>query len=225
MNENMKETNEEIEIDLQRLMNAVVNKSWLVGIVAVICAVAAFLGTFFFVTPMYQSSVMFYVNNSSLSLSDAAMSITSGDISASRGLVKNYIIILNTRETLNDVIDYAESDLTYGQLKGMITAEAVESTEIFRVVVTGPEPKETEQIASAIAYILPKRIATIIEGTSAKVVDSAVLPSRPSSPNYTTNTTYRNDFQYWQYSSKGYVDGISGKPVAANPDHKLNLKK
>ena len=54
MNENMKETNEEIEIDLQRLMNAVVNKSWLVGIVAVICAVAAFLGTFFFVTPMYS---------------------------------------------------------------------------------------------------------------------------------------------------------------------------
>ena len=188
MNENMKETNEEIEIDLQRLMNAVVNKSWLVGIVAVICAVAAFLGTFFFVTPMYQSSVMFYVNNSSLSLSDAAMSITSGDISASRGLVKNYIIILNTRETLNDVIDYAESDLTYGQLKGMISAEAVESTEIFRVVVTGAEPKETEQIASAIAYILPKRISTIIEGTSAKVVDSAVLPSRPSSPNYTKNT-------------------------------------
>ena len=26
--------------------------------------------------------------------------------------------------------------------------------------------------------------------------------------NYTTNTTYQNDFQYWQYSSKGYIDGI-----------------
>ena len=188
MNENIKDRNEEIEIDLQRLVNAVMNKSWLVGIVAVVCAVVAFLGTFFFITPMYESSVMFYVNNSSLSLGDAAMSITTGDISASRGLVKNYIIILNTRETLNDVIDYADSDLTYKELKGMISAEAVESTEIFEVVVTSSSPKEAEEIANAIAYILPKRISTIIEGTSAKVVDSAVLPSRPSSPNYTKNT-------------------------------------
>lgn len=28
--------------------------------------------------------------------------------------------------------------------------------------------------------------------------------------NYTTNTTYQNDFDYWQYTSKGYVDGIEG---------------
>ena len=188
MNENIKDRNEEIEIDLQRLVNAVMNKSWLVGIVAVVCAVVAFLGTFFFITPMYESSVMFYVNNSSLSLGEAAMSITTGDISASRGLVKNYIIILNTRETLNDVIDYADSDLTYSELKKMISAEAVESTEIFEVVVTNSNPKEAEELASAIAYILPKRISTIVEGTSAKVVDSAVLPSRPSSPNYTKNT-------------------------------------
>ena len=188
MNEKMTEKNQEIEIDLQRLINAVVNKSWLVGIVAVVCAVLAFLGTFFFITPMYQSSAMFYVNNTAFSLGDAAMSITTGDISASRGLVKNYIIILNTRETLNDVIDYADSDLTYAELKRMITAEAVDSTEIFEVVVTSSDPREAEQLADAIAYIMPKRIASIIEGTSAKVVDSAVLPSRPSSPNYTKNT-------------------------------------
>ena len=188
MNETIREKNEEIEIDLSRLLNAVLNKAWLVGIVAVVCAVIAFLGTFFFITPMYQSSAMFYVNNSSISLGDAAASITTGDISASRGLVKNYIIILNTRETLNDVIDYAGVDLTYGQVKGMISAEAVENTEIFQVVVTSADPRQAEQIADAIAYVMPKRISSIIEGTSAKIVDSAVLPSRPSSPNYTKNT-------------------------------------
>ena len=188
MNEKITERNEEIEIDLQRLLNAVLNKTWLVAIVAVVCAVITFLGTFFFVTPMYKSSAMFYVNNSAFSLGDAAMSITTGDISASRGLVKNYIIILNTRETLNDVIDYAGVDLSYKEIKSMISAEAVDSTEIFEVVVTSPDPKEAEVIADAIAYIMPKRISSIIEGTSAKVVDSAVLPSRPSSPNYTKNT-------------------------------------
>lgn len=183
-----KMNNDEIEIDLQRLFAALVKRSWLIVAIAVLCAVAAFLGTFFFITPEYQSSAMFYVNNNSLSLGEASLSISSSDISASRGLVKSYIVILNTRESLNDVIDYAGVDRTYSELKGMISAAAVDSTEIFEVVVTSTDPQEAEKIADAIAYILPKRISSIIEGTSAKVVDSAVLPASPSSPSYIKNT-------------------------------------
>ena len=180
--------NQEMEIDVQRLFSALLNKAWLIGLVAVVCAVLTLLGTLFFVTPEYQSTAMFYVNNNDLSLGDASFSISSGDISASRGLVKSYIVILNTRESLNAVIDYADSDLTYGQLRGMISASAVDSTEIFRVVVTSTDPKEAKEIADAIAYVLPKRISSIVEGTSAKVVDSAVKPAATSSPNYTKNT-------------------------------------
>lgn len=188
MDEKNIKKNDEIEIDLQRLIGALLNKAWLIGIVAMVCAVVTFVATFFFVTPLYKSSAMFYVNNSSLSLGEASLSITSSDISASRGLVKSYIVILNTRESLNDVIDYAGVDRTYGELKGMISAASVDSTEIFEVVVTSPDPQEAEKIADAIAYILPKRISSIIEGTSAKVVDSAVVAASPSSPSYTKNT-------------------------------------
>ena len=99
--------NEEFEIDIKRLVGALINKAWLIGIVAAVCAAMMFVYTFFFVTPLYKSSAMFYVNNSSLSLGEATLSISSADISASRGLVKSYIVIMNTRETLNDVIDYA----------------------------------------------------------------------------------------------------------------------
>lgn len=183
----MLEKNDEIEIDLQRLFAAILNKVWLVGLVAVICAVLTWLVTFFFVTPQYQSSVMFYVNNSSQTQSETSASISSGDISASRGLVKSYIVILNTRESLIDVIEYADVDRSVSEVKGMISAEAVDSTEIFRVVVTSPDPEEAEKIAAAIADVLPRRITSIIEGTSAKVVDSAAYEAKLSSPNYTKN--------------------------------------
>ena len=180
--------NDEIEIDLQRLFAALYKKAWLIALAAVVCAVAALLVTILFITPTYQSAAMFYVNNNSLSLGDASVSISSSDISASKSLVKSYIVILETRETLVDVIDYAGVDRTPAQVKSMLSAAAVDSTEIFRVVVTSEDPKEAKAIADAIAYILPKRISSIIEGTSAKVVDSAVLPTRASAPNYTKNT-------------------------------------
>ena len=182
------EKSEELEIDLQQVAGALMGKAWLIAIVSVVCAVVVLLGTIFFVTPTYKSAAMFYVNNNSMSLGDVASSLTSSDLSASRGLVKSYIVILNTRETLNDVIDYAEADLTYKELKRMITAEAVDSTEIFQVEVTSPDAKEAEAIANAIAYILPKRITSIIDGTSAKVVESAVEAASPSGPSYAKNT-------------------------------------
>ena len=186
MNENHSEK-KEFEIDVQRLLGALLKRAWLVAVAAVAGAVLALVVTAFFVTPMYQSSAMFYVNNSNLSLGDASVSISSGDLSTSRNLVNSYIVILKTRESLNEVIDYAEVDRDYTEVLEMISASAVNQTEVFEVVVTSPDPEEAEKIANAIAYILPKRISNIIEGTSAKVVSSAIVAAKPSSPSYSNN--------------------------------------
>ena len=188
MNENELRQKEEIEIDMGRVFRAVMNKAWLVAIVAVLCAVLTFLGTFFLVTPQYEAAAKFYVNNSNLSLGDASLSISSGDLTTSRSLVDSYIVILNTRETLIDVIDYSGVSRSYGEVRNMLTAASVNETEIFQVTVTSPDPQEAERIANAIAYILPKRIGTIIDGTSARVAEAAVVPSSPSSPSYPKNT-------------------------------------
>ena len=187
MDEQIKSNDEVEEVNFKRLLDAVLSKAWLIVAVSLIGALVMVAVTFFFITPQYQSSAMFYVNNNAISV-NTSLSIDSGDISASKSLVNTYIVILNTRETLQEVIDYAGVHRSYSELKNMIAAESVDETEVFRVVVTSASPKEAEQIADAIAYILPKRISSIVEGTSAKIVDSAVVPSSPSSPSYTINT-------------------------------------
>lgn len=187
MNNNTQISNEEFEIDLGRVLHAVWSKIWLVILISVLCAVLMFTVTHFLITPQYESTAMFYVNNSSLSVGDTSFSISSGDLSTSRNLVDSYIVILNTRETFNEVIDYTDSTRTYSELKDMISASAVNETEIFKVTVTSPDPMEAERLANAIAQVLPDRIDTIIDGTSAKIVDSAIAASKPSSPSYTKN--------------------------------------
>lgn len=188
MNSRIIERNGETEIDLKKLFRGLLKKAWLIGLASVVCALAVLAGTILFVTPKYESSAMFYVNNNSVALGEGAASISSADISASRGLVKSYIVILNSRESLDGVIEHADVDCTYEELKKMITAEVVDSTEFFRVVVTSSDPEEAERIADAISYILPNRIAGIIEGTSAKLVDFAMAGTKPDSPNYVKNT-------------------------------------
>ncbi len=178
----------DIEVDLKRLVDAVVNKAALIGVVAALCAIITLLGTLFLIQPKYESSAVFYVNNNALEVGGASLSLSTGDISAAKSLVDSYIVILNTRSTLNEVIDYSGVDYTYTELKGMISAASVQDTEIFEIVVTSEDPAEAEKIANAIAYVLPKRISSIIEGTSAKIVDTAVMATKPSSPGYAANT-------------------------------------
>ena len=188
MDDKIKEKNGEMELDIQRMLGEIWKKFWIVILVSVMGAAITFAGTFYLITPQYQASAKFYVNNRSISVGSASLSLESGDINAAKSLVDSYIVILQTRESLNDVIDYAGVNRTYSELQGMITASSVNSTEIFEVVVTSPDPVEAERIAHAISKVLPKRISSIIEGTSAKVVDNAVVPTRPSSPSYTINT-------------------------------------
>ena len=178
----------EVEIDIGRVFRAIVDRAWRVAMVSVLCAVIALGYTRLFVTPQYQSSAMFYIYNNAYAVGDASLSISSGDLVTSRDLVDSYIVILKTRETLTEVIEHTGADLTVKELGDMISAEAVDETEVFRVTVTHPDPLEAEKIASAIAQILPGRISDIIDGTSAKIVDHATVPERPSSPSLAKNT-------------------------------------
>lgn len=188
MNDRYPECNLEREIDLPRLASALAKKRWLISLVSVLGAAIMLVGTLVLVPPQYESAAMFYVNNGTPAAGDASGSISSGDLVTSRSLVDSYIVILETRESLQNVIDYAGVNLTYDRLKKMITASAVNDTEFFQVVVTGSDPHEAEKLANAIAYVLPQRISGILGGTSAKVVDTAVAAASPSAPNYFRNT-------------------------------------
>jgi len=148
----------------------------------------AFVYTVFLVTPQYSSSVMLYVNNSSISLGKTSVSIASGDLTASRNLVETYIVILNSRETLEEIIREADVSYTYKQLEKMISAEAVNDTEVFEVTVTSDDPEEASKIANTVVDVLPARIKSIVDGSNAVRVDSAIPIYKPVSPNVMKNT-------------------------------------
>ena len=165
-------TNEkdEIEIDLLALALAVWRKIWLVLAMTIVGAAVAFSYAKFLVVPMYEAKAMMYVNNSAISLGKASFSISSGELSAAQSLVETYIVIMESRMTLDTVSEKIravdpECDYTYEELSKMIRAGAVNNTEIFEIVVTNPDNEKAELIANTIADTLPKKIANIVEGS------------------------------------------------------------
>lgn len=176
------------EVELQKLIALLLKNVWSVSAVSLVSAVLTLFTTILFVTPQYRASVMFYVNNNTISAGSSVLGISKSDLQTSRYLVESYAVILNTRETLSDALEYAGSDRSYDEFQDMISTEVVNETEIFRVSVESPDPDEAEQLANAIAHVLPGRIGSIVEKTSSKVVETAVIPSGPVSPSYRNNT-------------------------------------
>lgn len=178
----MDNQNDVIEIDLLHILEVLLSRVWTIIITGAIGATILFVFSTFFITPKYQSSAMFYVNNNNLNIGSSSFSISSSDISASQSLVDTYIVILKTRNTLETVIEKSGMDLTYKELSEMISASAVNSTEVFEVSVTTTDPVEACTIANTIADVLPDKISEIVTGSGAKVVDYAVVNAQKVSP-------------------------------------------
>ncbi len=177
----------ELEIDLLRMAQALWKKAVGIVIAGVLAAAVALGYTAFFVTPLYKAEALMYVNSNNISVGSTKVSISQAELSAAQTLVDTYIVILNTRATLSEVIAQTKVNYTYEQLKKMISAQSVNSTEVFSITVTSPDPKEAEVLANAIAQILPQKIASIVEGSSARIVDYAVEPSEKASPSLRGN--------------------------------------
>ena len=179
---------DEIEIDLLKLVQVLLLKIKFIIAITLLAALGTFAVTYYLVTPMYTATAMMYVNNSSFSLGNTSFSISQGELSAAQSLVATYVVILKSRTTLEDIIARDGLQYNYEELYDMIESEAVNSTEIFNVNVTSPDPQEAEQIANTIAQVLPERIADIVDGSDVRIVDYAVVPSERTSPSFTMNT-------------------------------------
>lgn len=178
----------ELEIDVLKLLQSLWRKAWVILLVTILAGSAAFAGTAVFIRPKYRAEALMYVNSSNISVGGTKVSISQSELTAAQTLVDTYIVILNTRTTLEDVIAQTGVPYTYEDLKEMITAEAVNGTEVFSIQVVSRSPSEAETLANAIARILPEKIASIVEGSSARIVDYAVVPAKKDSPSLIKST-------------------------------------
>ena len=127
-------------IDVVHIFKSIWYRIWVVILAGFIAAGIGFSIAAFAITPTYSSSIMLYVNNSSISLNDVGFSISSSDLTAAQSLVKTYNVLLKNRTTLDRVIE--ETGITYAwdELYDMIKASSVDETEVMKITVTTIDP-------------------------------------------------------------------------------------
>ena len=168
-----------ISVDVRRMLLLARKKLLLCVAAAVACGLLGVGAGTALVKPQYQGQIMFYVNNSAA----VSQSVSASDIEASKNLADACGILLEAKMTLEEVNAHAGLSYSYEDLRQMITAEDVRSTELLRITVLCPTAKEADLLTESIQKLLPQRTVQVMEGVSLQVADLVSAGEKPVSSN------------------------------------------
>ncbi len=179
-----KEKGSNLEINIIPLLLYLLKKIWVIILVGLVAASAAFLGIKIFGTPTYRCGFTAYVNNKHAASSGNTDYLSVSDVNAAKELVKTYSAILTSNTILSSAKEEQNLNYSVGQLKGMVSTRIQDETEIIQVYVVARSPEESYNVAQAIASVAPQKMAEIVEGSSMKIVEMPEVPGSIYKPNY-----------------------------------------
>lgn len=173
------------DLELNHVLMELLRRKWVILCISLLGAVFFYVCSALLITPMYRATVSFYISN--MSGADVQM-LTNSDVSASENLVDTYVYILSSNTVLDAVAEKSGLDLSGSALREMVTVSPISGTGLCKVEVLSPEPQLSADAASAIARCAPAEVASIVEGSSIRVVEYAEMPDAPVTPNLLRNT-------------------------------------
>lgn len=164
-------------IDLMELFHALLRRWYLILICGFLGAAAAFGYTKLRVVPQYEATSMIYIYDKSSGI----------DLNLSKQLTSDFTILAKSRPVVEQVIDGLKLNTSYEALVGTITFTNPSDTSIMKTTVRNPDPELACEISNAMSDALAECIASVMLTDKPSIVEEAVVPTYPVSPNVKKN--------------------------------------
>ena len=172
----------EIEIDLKDLFLEIISYwKWII-LVTIATGAVAFAVSRFMITPMYESTSELYVLSKSTSITSLA------DIQTGTSLTNDYMVIVEGRPVLEQVIENLGLDETYSSLKKKITLNNPSNSRILEITVRDANPSMAKKIADEIARVSVAFIQQKMDQDAPNIIQKGYSDGEPVSPNTMKNT-------------------------------------
>ena len=182
----MKRKNEEISI--KEIFEILRPKRWIILLISFLCAAVAFVYSEFIKDERYTSTSLVYV------YSDTQQNTTTNDLNVAVTMVDVYKVMLTTDTFLTPVLnalpdEYDSLNLKPSHVKGMISIQQVETTQIIKVSVTSTNKQLAYDIACKIVELAPGQLDTIVpNGLSVVTIEYPVMAETHNSKNEVRNS-------------------------------------
>lgn len=175
--------NEELEIDLSKLLKLL--KKNIKGIVftTIVCAIVLFVFTFFFIEKKYASTATIFITPK---ITDQG-TIDTNSANTNSKMVNNYMELLKGENILSKVADQLSiSDVN--TLKGSISVTNTSGSEVIKVTATTKDPKRSQQVAESTVNTFFDEMKDRLNIENLTIIDSPKINESAVSPNLKLNT-------------------------------------
>lgn len=173
----MEEKNLEINLlDIYHLLKSKI--IWVLS-VALVAGVCGFVFSAYMVTPKYEASIDMIVHSKTGENQNA----TGDQFTAASKMAANFTRLVRNDIVLRPVIESLGLDISYSELKRMVSAELVSGTTIMNIKVTCDDSELARKIVEKISEIAPPILIDVMEVGSCKKASGVNVPTGPVSPN------------------------------------------
>jgi len=165
-------------ISLQEIIDILKKHLKLIVITTLLFIVVSALISYFYLTPIYQSSTQFIVNEQKRD-GDTQLQIDSGTIRTNIELINTYNVIITSSAILDVVIDNLNLPYAAETLKKKITVASEQNSQVVTVTVKDPDPILATDIANETVGVFQDKLPEIMNIDNVSILSQAYTPVEP----------------------------------------------
>lgn len=174
----------EEEIDLKNVIQMFWDRKVGMVIIILLCIVAGYVYTTFFVSPVYKATSTAILTNNTEG-EDGKTAVTQTEVTLNNSLLSTYRGIATSDSVVSKVISNLGLKISAETLKNQISVTSATNTQIIQITVENADPSLAAKIANEIRSVFTERVAELYDMQNIKPLDDAKVPTTPSNVNHT----------------------------------------
>ena len=166
-------------VDLKETMAKVLRKGWLILLLVVVFAVGAGFVSANYIEKIYEANTTMFTGKEQ----GLQTSITLSELEASNQLIVDYQEIANSRYVIEPVMEELGLDMELEDFREALSLEILSDSRLFSVGFADKDPALAARVANAMARELTDAVSEIVSVENISIVDKALVPDEPVSPN------------------------------------------
>lgn len=164
-------------ISLKEIFNTIKKRLLLIFAITLGVALIAAIISYFVLTPTYQSSSQFIVNQTQ---EDPSVQYNVNDIQANVQIINTYNVIIKSPAVLGEVIEELDLPYSVAALSENITVSNEQNSQVVTVTATDEIPATAVEIANTTVTVFQDKIQDFMNVDNVSVLTEAQLSPQPT---------------------------------------------
>lgn len=166
-------------ISLKEIFDIIKKRFLLIISFAIGATLIAAIVSFFVLTPIYQSSAQFIVNQNNED-TQGQLLVDTNTIRTNVELINTYSVIIKNSAILNEVIEELNLTTTPESLANNISVSSEQNSQVVTVSVKNPDPQLATDIANTTVHVFQESIPEIMNVDNVHILSEAVTRDNPT---------------------------------------------